>query len=569
MRTERANFLDLEFDLLPMKEVKRELAQLRGGYRYVVTPNVDHLVRLHKRPELRALYQNSALCLCDSRILLLLARFAGVQLPLVPGSDLTEMLFRDVIRSNDKVAVIGGSAKTADNLRRRYPQVRFCHHEAPFGLPENPEARKRAATFAVVTGARFIFIAVGSPQQEMIASEIAAMNGARGTALCVGASLEFITGQQRRAPKWVQRVGMEWAHRLFSNPRRLWRRYLVEGVRIFPIFFRSLGGPSRRQCSFLALSAVVVLSSIGLYGSSSVTRARTVPPIDHFSQPAAAGMTLPAPGLLRPLSPEAAIEVNNERPFVQREDSPASPFVLEASATDTALAETCLAQAAYYEAAGEGSEGMRAVAQVVLNRVRHPAYPDNVCGVVYQGSGLKTGCQFTFTCDGALARKPSGPMWQEARAIAKGALSGAVFGAVGHATHYHADSVLPYWADSLDKTLQIGHHIFYRLPGQLGSSRAFRQAYVGGELDYNHVVAAAAAPTEDPSLLEALTDSSAHTDGPTPVASDIGPRELAADSRTGTLLVDLQHLKPEADRPGCLKSDSVASPQTKVPAAGC
>jgi hypothetical protein len=210
---------------------------------------------------------------------------------------------------------------------------------------------------------------------------------------------------------------------------------------------------------------------------------------------------------------------------------------------------------------------MRAVAQVVLNRVRHPAYPATVCGVVYEGSDRKTGCQFTFACDGALDRTPKGWTWQEARSIARQALSGYVFTAVGHATHYHADSVVPYWADSLDKTLRIGHHIFYRLPGLLGASRTFRQAYAGGEIDYTHI--AAALPADNPSLLEAITDSSADLDTPTPVAGDLARGELTADKSAGTLLVDLQHSSPEADRPGCLKSDSVNSPLAKPAILAC
>jgi hypothetical protein len=116
------------------------------------------------------------------------------------------------------------------------------------------------------------------------------------------------------------------------------------------------------------------------------------------------------------------------------------------------------------------------VAQVILNRVRHPAYPKSICGVVYQGSERKTGCQFTFTCDGSLARRPERDRWEQARMIAIGAISGAVEPSVGMATHYHANYVLPYWASSLDKISQIGTHIFYRWKGAWGRRRAFSQA---------------------------------------------------------------------------------------------
>jgi hypothetical protein len=184
---------------------------------------------------------------------------------------------------------------------------------------------------------------------------------------------------------------------------------------------------------------------------------------------------------LKPLSPEEAQKENAERPFVHRPDSPAGRFILNAAADDRDRALECLTQAVYYEAASEGADGGRAVAQVVLNRMRHPGYPASVCGVVYQGSERTTGCQFTFTCDGSLMRRPIESLWARSRKIAEEALKGKVFAKVGHATHYHADYVLPYWADSLDKTVQIGRHIFYRLRSSYGDSRAFSQRYAGTE----------------------------------------------------------------------------------------
>ena len=100
-----------------------------------------------------------------------------------------------------------------------------------------------------------------------------------------------------------------------------------------------------------------------------------------------------------------------------------------------------------------------------------------------KGAERGTGCQFTFACDGSLLRPPVAALWTRARKIAEDALSGKVFAAVGHATHYHADYVLPYWADSLDKTVQIGRHIFYRLRKSLGDPNAFMQRYAGVEPD--------------------------------------------------------------------------------------
>ena len=151
-----------------------------------------------------------------------------------------------------------------------------------------------------------------------------------------------------------------------------------------------------------------------------------------------------------------------------------------ASGPARAAAQQCLAQAIYYEAGYEPESGKRAVAQVVLNRMRHPAYPNSVCGVVYQGANDPV-CQFSFTCDGSLARRPSARAWADAQAVARDALAGHVENSVGSATHYHADYVVPRWAYSLGKVRQIGTHIFYRFNGGAGRARAFTQLYAGVE----------------------------------------------------------------------------------------
>ena len=159
----------------------------------------------------------------------------------------------------------------------------------------------------------------------------------------------------------------------------------------------------------------------------------------------------------------------------------ARPFYMAAAGISHLRASECLAQAVWYEAASESEAGQRAVAQVVLNRVAHPSWPNSVCGVVYQGSERSTGCQFTFTCDGSLARRPGGMSWARAQRIADEALSGSVYAPVGLATHYHTLWVNPYWASSLDHIGTIGAHRFYRTRGASGSAAAFRGGYAGFE----------------------------------------------------------------------------------------
>ena len=155
--------------------------------------------------------------------------------------------------------------------------------------------------------------------------------------------------------------------------------------------------------------------------------------------------------------------------------------------SDNARALLCLAEAIYYEAGSEPLDGQRAVAQVVLNRLRHPSYPNSVCGVVYSGANRETGCQFTFTCDGSLARIPSVAGWRRAGKLAREALGGYVYSAVGHATHYHADWVTPYWATSVDPVATVGRHIFYRIRGSGGEPFSFSNDYLGYEPTVNKV----------------------------------------------------------------------------------
>lgn len=173
---------------------------------------------------------------------------------------------------------------------------------------------------------------------------------------------------------------------------------------------------------------------------------------------------------------------------------------------DKARALQCLTMAVYYEAASEAVTGQRAVAQVVLNRVAHPSYPGSVCGVVFQGSERRTGCQFSFSCDGSLGRRPSRFSWVRAQGVAQRALRGEVYGSVGLATHYHTTAIYPYWAPSLNFIGTIGAHRFYRWRGLAGQSAAFRSAYRGNE------------PMAGPHPHSAADDSSPAADNPVALA---------------------------------------------------
>ena len=157
------------------------------------------------------------------------------------------------------------------------------------------------------------------------------------------------------------------------------------------------------------------------------------------------------------------------------------PIAFKASLIDNNRALQCLTSAIYYEAGLEPDAGQKAVAQVVLNRVRHPSYPGSVCGVIFQGSERRTGCQFSYTCDGSLRRKPSTFHWNRARKVAASALAGKIASPVGTATHYHTTEIYPYWAPSLRFLGTIGAHRFYSWKGSAGKASAFNQRYRGRE----------------------------------------------------------------------------------------
>jgi spore germination cell wall hydrolase CwlJ-like protein len=185
---------------------------------------------------------------------------------------------------------------------------------------------------------------------------------------------------------------------------------------------------------------------------------------------------------LRQVTAQDALQINAAIPVANLANPAARPFLMTgANDAERARALDCLTAAIYYEAANESTDGQRGVAQVVLNRVRHPAYPATVCGVVFEGHRRYTGCQFSFTCDGSLRRTPMPAVWARARAVAAAALNGFVYAPAGWATHYHANYVVPYWASSLVKTVTVGAHIFYRWRGGWGRPPAFLNRYAGAE----------------------------------------------------------------------------------------
>jgi exopolysaccharide biosynthesis WecB/TagA/CpsF family protein len=204
---------------------------------YVVTPNVDHLIRYHDDPAFRDKYSEAEFVLCDSRFLShLLSVTKGLHIPVCTGSDLTKNLITQVARPDDRLVLIGGSSEQVATLVQQFGFTNLRHMNPPMGFIRSPEAVAQVLDFVEQNSPfRFCMLAVGCPQQEAIASQLKQRNVARGLALCIGASIDFLTGKESRAPVWMQRLGVEWVYRLLQSPRRLGSRYLVRGPRIFGI----------------------------------------------------------------------------------------------------------------------------------------------------------------------------------------------------------------------------------------------------------------------------------------------------------------------------------------------
>jgi len=237
-----SGFAGFRFDGTDLDQVLDWLAKRRDctDFAYVVTPNVDHAVRLADNPqwnELHCAYREADLSLCDSRILALLARVAGKRLDVVPGSDLVARFLEGGVLPGSTLMVIGSDEISLARLRDKVPQVHLAQHVPPMGVLENDAAMEACVAAVLAAKADYVLLAIGSPQQELLASRIASHPQARGTALCIGASIDFLTGHARRAPRWMQWLALEWLHRLLCEPRRMARRYLIDGPRILRIAF--------------------------------------------------------------------------------------------------------------------------------------------------------------------------------------------------------------------------------------------------------------------------------------------------------------------------------------------
>jgi spore germination cell wall hydrolase CwlJ-like protein len=287
--------------------------------------------------------------------------------------------------------------------------------------------------------------------------------------------------------------------------------------------------------AFAGIAALVAFFGVGSGDGRPTAVAAVSAPLE--AAPADRASELLDPLDLQPLTENQAFAFNAAVPISSLPNPAAAPFLLhESDPVAYARALDCMTAAIYYEAGYEPDEGQRAVAQVVLNRLRHPVYPKSVCGVVFQGSERTTGCQFTFTCDGAITRAPDPAGWRRAQKVAAAALAGQVAKQVGYATHYHTLWVAPYWAPTLIKVAKISAHVFYRTSTR-DSARLFAGSWSGNEPDMAAMTRLAAFVPLRTALLG--TEATAQVDLPQPTLVVEPPAVLAPPVEIASAIVDL------------------------------
>jgi exopolysaccharide biosynthesis WecB/TagA/CpsF family protein len=231
--------IDISIDNYDVEEVANMLSTFGDDrYGYVVTPNVDHIIRVCDDRVFRNIYEEASYVFLDSQFVAMALKLVkGVDVKVCRGSDLTERLLETVMRDDDHLVVVGSSGEQIEFLAKKYRLNNISHYEPPMGFIHDPAAVEECLKAIEAFGPfRFCFLAVGSPQQEILAHKLKASGKSRGLALCVGASIDFVTGSEKRAPLILRQWGLEWFYRLIKNPLRLSWRYLIRGPKIFFLF---------------------------------------------------------------------------------------------------------------------------------------------------------------------------------------------------------------------------------------------------------------------------------------------------------------------------------------------
>ena len=240
----RVKLFGAEIDPLTMQETVALLASWlklsQKSCQFVITPNVDHIVKFQKDMGLQAAYKQASLVVTDGKPVVWAAKLLGVKIPeTVPGSDLVPAIFDHAQVNNLPISIflLGAMPGVADRaktvIQTKWPVIKVVGTLSPdFGFEKNPGVSSHICNEINTSGADLLVIGLGAPKQELWVSQHATEISVK-VALCVGATIDFIAGEKARAPIWMQNIGLEWLHRLLSEPKRLAKRYLVDAI-VFP-----------------------------------------------------------------------------------------------------------------------------------------------------------------------------------------------------------------------------------------------------------------------------------------------------------------------------------------------
>jgi exopolysaccharide biosynthesis WecB/TagA/CpsF family protein len=241
--TEIVRFLGIPFSTGPISDIVGLIAGAARDQRttMLVTPNVHHVVALDRQlpAETVAVYRSADFFLCDSKVLARLGRWSGLSLTPRTGTDRVADLLATPENRDLAIALAGPTPQQAEALAARFPDWRFTLIDTPARLAPGTAEWRASVEAAATADWQVLLSCLSFPKQELFAADVRTeRQGKGGVILCVGAAVDFLSGTLPRAPEGWQRLGLEWLHRLLSEPRRLWRRYLVDGPKVFLIYLR-------------------------------------------------------------------------------------------------------------------------------------------------------------------------------------------------------------------------------------------------------------------------------------------------------------------------------------------
>jgi len=244
-------FLGFKILDVPLREVVAKISadrEIKPDCKIVVTPNVDHFSRLCGNKlsnDFSDTYQVADIILCDSRIIRILSYITPNRLSnVVPGSDLTKELLQQKWMRSERVCVIGTSLEEFRLVATSFKLCEAFHYNPPMGFIHLESEVSKCIDFIFSCQPSYVFLAVGSPQQEVLAKKIKDLYILKENSIryvfCVGASLDFLSGKTVRAPLWIQKLSLEWLHRALSEPRRMVPRYFKNAGWLFQFVFSVL-----------------------------------------------------------------------------------------------------------------------------------------------------------------------------------------------------------------------------------------------------------------------------------------------------------------------------------------